>query len=144
MKTYDSGKPAPYGIYAASLFDICYVGADGEVLDGREGTRYVRLPTILMIALTPVLGGVFVLAFPFLVIAAVGVAVLHVAQRWLDSIVHEYSHLLKLRWEPVAAYLDPNSKGEKKETATTDPELEELQEEVDRRRADEQTDEGAE
>jgi len=127
MKRYETGEAAPYGIYIArNVMDVRFNGADGEALEGRAGGRYLRLPTWLVVAVAPALGGAFVLAFPLLVIAAI-VGTLGVgAARKLGGNRHAY--VARSGWQPAAAYFkqEQASAGD----AGDDPELAELEAEV--------------
>ena len=52
MKTYMSGQSVPYGVYASlKPLDLRFAGAEGEILDGRDGTTYTRLPAALVLLL---------------------------------------------------------------------------------------------
>ena len=116
MKTYQSGQTAEYGIYVApKALDFRFVGADGERLEGKGSINYYRLPALLMIALSPVIGGVFVMAFPLIVVGFVIGLTVKVAASKVKAMAHEYAHLSTMRWEPTAAYLNKIEK-EKKET----------------------------
>ena len=72
MRTYRHGEPTRYGLYLATWPpDMRFVSADNEPLEGLEGARYLRLPTLMVALLGPVIGGLFVLLFPLIVFAAV-------------------------------------------------------------------------
>ena len=72
MRTYRHGDAARYGLYLSAWPpDLRFVSADGENLDGPRGGSYLRLPTLLVVLLGPVIGGLFVLLFPLVVFAAV-------------------------------------------------------------------------
>jgi hypothetical protein len=152
MKTYENGQSAPYGTYATAFPpDIRFVGADGETLDALPSAKYVRLPTPLVFAITPIVGGVFVLAFPVMVLVATGMALWMLASRLLSranatvtsrvkETVDRHSYVVRQRWEPVTAYLD--GKGDEEEGAgeTHSSELEDLEAEVtERRQAERET-----
>lgn len=75
MRNYHTGEPVAYGVYASlRALDVCFVGADGESLEGRAQANYRRVPTLLMLLLAPLAGAVFVMAFPALVLGLVFVA----------------------------------------------------------------------
>ena len=108
MKTFRTGQSVAYGVYASlRAFDVRYVGADGEDLDGRAGAEYVRVPTLLMLALAPVAGGLFVIAFPALVLGLVVAAATKPAWSALASLADKRAHLAVVQWQPTAAYLRP-------------------------------------
>jgi len=146
MKTYKTGQTAPYGTYATAYPpDIRFIGADGETLEGLAKANYVRLPTPLVFVLSPVIGGIFVLAFPVLVLACAGMAawmLTSAAVRTANTAVVDrvkaavdrHAYVVRQRWEPVTAYLD--KAGDDKEEAPTDEEreTEDLEREVTERR----------
>jgi hypothetical protein len=112
MKTYRNSYPAPYGLYfSAGPLDMTFVSADGEVLDGKTGATYRRVPSLLAVLLSPVLGGFFVLAFPLVVLAAVAYAIAHFAARPVRRLAERHANLARVRWEPATSYLH-GSEGE--------------------------------
>lgn len=102
MIKFDSGDQVPYGLYAAPLMDVRFVGADWEILDGKPGKKYVRLPISLMIAASPILGGVFVLAFPLIVVAMVVYSGFSFAVGKIAKTLPQFS---VNNWEPAVSYL---------------------------------------
>ena len=136
MKFHQTMQPAPYGLYISTRpFDVRFVGADGETLDGLPGASYRRVPTLLALLLAPMLGGAFVIAFPILVIVAAVVGIARVAVREVRKAAGEHAWLASPRWEPSTSYL---TKGEKKGDVEEVPtELADLRDEVGERRADE-------
>ena len=75
MKTYRNEEIAPYGVYVSlRALDIQVVDGEGEKLSGRPGATYRRIPMPLLVLLSPVIGGAFVLLFPVLVLMAVAMA----------------------------------------------------------------------
>ncbi len=78
MKTYQTAELAPYGLYLSfKPFDLSFVGAEGEALEGQPQAKYSRIPTPMLIVLSPVIGGVFVIAFPILVLVAIAAALVN-------------------------------------------------------------------
>ncbi|PKN54520.1 MAG: hypothetical protein CVU56_26115 [Deltaproteobacteria bacterium HGW-Deltaproteobacteria-14] len=127
MKRYNANQPAPYGLYISPRhLDIRFVGADGEPLEGKAGVEYRRIPTWLIVVFGPALGGIFVLAFPLLVLGAVigtlGAAV-------VKAFGHRHGYVARSGWQPAAAYFDkkqgPHAEGEARA-----PELDDLEAEV--------------
>lgn len=71
MTTYAHGQNSPYGLYiSVRPLDMRFVGAEGERLEGKAGAAYGHVPGPLALLLAPVFGGLFVLTFPFVVLAA--------------------------------------------------------------------------
>ena len=106
MKIHSTGQRVKTGIYfSPSPLDIHIVDVDGTGLDGREGGQYRRLPAPLALALAPVAGGLFVMAFPVLVLAAIAVAATQWAREKLRAFADEHAYVVQMRWQPEAAYL---------------------------------------
>ncbi len=142
MKTYQNGQSAPYGVYVSFAWpDVRFVGADGESIDGVRRGRYRKVPTLLVIAAGPLLGGLFVITFPVLVIAAT-LAVL--GQALADRVrlaADRHAYVAEGRFEPAVAYLNhaqtERPAGDESPTAETESGLADLEKAVDERRAEE-------
>ncbi len=139
MLTYKSGKPARYGVYIAPRhFDMRVVGADNEPIDGKPGAVYLRIPTLLLVALCPFIGGAFVIFFPFVILGAVAVVLFQEARKLVGGVAGDGAPLAQVRWQPGAAYLN----GDKEEAAASESapsdELADLEAEVRARRSEEQ------
>ncbi len=66
-KTFESGSRVSSGYYVnARSFEIVNVEKDGSVLAGKAGGKFVRIPTLVAMAAAPALGGLFVVALPFI------------------------------------------------------------------------------
>ena len=139
MKTHKTNDLVSRGVYLAlTPPDICFVGSDGEALEGREGVSYTRIPSILALALSPVLGGLFVALFPLLVFGALIVMIGQVASDRVGHAVRQQAPLLRMQGAPVASYL--NREGEEGETTEESDELEILDAEVQSAREEEDED----
>ncbi|MGM0574267.1 MAG: hypothetical protein ACQEXJ_00850 [Myxococcota bacterium] len=137
MKRYQTGQSAEYGLYVTALPpDLRFVGADGEALDGRPGATYARLPMWSVVVLGPVAGGVFVLAFPLLVIGALVYGLALGAHKVVSE---RFAYVARMRWQPSMAYFDEPKDDEATRREGTDDELADLEETV-RARADEERD----
>lgn len=136
MKTYLSGKPARGGVYVAPRrFDLRVVGADGEILEGKPNAKYIRIPTLLVIAMGPAIGGAYVVAFPFVIIGALAVVLYGGLRRLASSTAESQAHLAQVRWQPGAAYLNGSENaGKASEVEAADGELGDLEEEIRARR----------
>jgi hypothetical protein len=65
-KTFASGNRVNSGIYVnARSFQLVNIEKDGGVLPGSNG-KFVRIPTLVAMAAAPALGGLFVVALPFI------------------------------------------------------------------------------
>lgn len=76
MKRYTQGQEAPIGLYiAARALDMRLVESGESILRGKPGAQYIHLPLVVAVALGPVIGGLFAVALPLMVFAAIGQAV---------------------------------------------------------------------
>lgn len=138
MKTWKSGQKVTYGVYVSTKpFDVRFVGADDETLDGRTGAEYRRIPTLLMVAMAPVLGGVFVMAFPAVVVLLAVVGLGRFAWRQVAGVTGDTAHLAVMRWEPSTSYLKNTTETPADAKPAPDAALSDLRDEVKARRDDE-------
>jgi hypothetical protein len=67
MTTYAGGTLVKSGYYIdTASFTFANIEKDGGKLPGSAGTSYMRVPVMLVLAAAPVLGGLFVVALPFI------------------------------------------------------------------------------
>ena len=136
MKTFKTGEKVGYGLYiSAKALDIRFVGSDGETLEGKRGVEYTRLSGLLVVAAAPVIGGVFAMAFPFIVIGMVFAALFKGVYSLVAGTVKEHAHLATMQWQPTAAYLKKNERDAKENKDGS--ELGELNKEVQDRKNNE-------
>jgi hypothetical protein len=65
MKRYRAGQDVEAGFYLNThTAEIVPVGPKGGRLDGPEGSRYLRIPALVMLFLAPVLGALYVVFLP--------------------------------------------------------------------------------
>lgn len=65
-KTFSGGSNVASGYYVdAKSFSFANVEKDGGALPGGPERRFVRIPTLVVMAAAPALGGLFVIALPF-------------------------------------------------------------------------------
>ena len=143
MATYRFDQCVRYGVYMSLRpLSARFVSADGASLEGAQGATYRRLPTILVVALGPLIGGAFVLAFPLIVAGALLLALGRLTMRALRHSADRSAHLAKVRWEPATAYLHSGETGSDG-VPDDDPQqeaLDDLEHEVAERRAAEEMD----
>ena len=66
-KTYEGGTRVNSGYYMdARSFEFANIAKDGTPLPGGPDSKFLRIPTLAVVAAAPVLGGLFVVALPFL------------------------------------------------------------------------------
>jgi hypothetical protein len=72
MKRWTGGTKVGPGFYwRRAAWEIVPVSAPGNVLPGGGEERYVRVPTLAMLALAPAMGGAFAFFLPFIGFAMV-------------------------------------------------------------------------
>jgi len=113
---YHGGQRAARGTYWSPVdgrrVDL---NASGGVLPGEEGMSYIRISAGWLVALAPLMGGLFVLAFPMIglatvvglyVIPAAGVAVLAfvMGARAFGKLYELVVKGLAFGWEPSRAF----------------------------------------
>ena len=115
MKTYHADQRCPYGLYISPRgLDLKFVGSDGETLSGKGNVAYYRMPSTLLILMSPFIGGLFVLAFPFIALGLTVGFTCYSIGKWFWSLFRARPHLATMRWDPMMAYLaHPKDKGNK-------------------------------
>ncbi len=75
-RTFAGGTRVNSGYYInARSFEFANIHQDGTTLPGGPDARFVRIPTLVAMAAAPALGGLFVVALPFLGFGMVAYAV---------------------------------------------------------------------
>ncbi len=75
MKTYRAGETVPYGVYFSTRpIDMLIVSEESELLAGKADVPYRYMPTWMAVFAGPAIGGVFVMAFPAIIFAAIFMA----------------------------------------------------------------------
>jgi hypothetical protein len=138
MTTYAGGTQARSGYYIdPSSFTFTSVASDGAKLPGGAEARWMRVPVMLVMVAAPVLGGLFVVAFPFI---GFGVAV-HAVGRKLGlgarAGAKEIAATVAPPWAPGEAHLTgkPGENGEAEGAPATDPRIEELEKTIGEKRS---------
>jgi hypothetical protein len=148
--TWRAGQAARAGVYVGvNRLTAHHVSAPDEPLGGEAGTRYLRIPTPLLLVLSPFLGAAYVIAFPVIAVFTMAAMLVHVVVDAVREAWERHEHLADLRWSPAAAYLLPedekNGQNTPAENPTAaqvvenDPTLNALQNEIDARREAEST-----
>jgi hypothetical protein len=140
VTTHRAGEQVPWGVYVAmNRLAVRHVSASGEALGGQPGARFVRVPTWLLIAASPVVGGLYVVLFPLILAGVMASFLVHVVAVVVRRAVQSHGHLAHARWEPAASYLRPVAPtsaavSEPSSGEAVDEELRELEAEVAARR----------
>ncbi|OIP29999.1 MAG: hypothetical protein AUK47_26195 [Deltaproteobacteria bacterium CG2_30_63_29] len=132
MKTYQAGQNVPYGVYTSMRPLNLHYMSDSETLPGTG--EYTRIPTWLMVVASPAIGGLFVMAFPFICLVAVAAALGKLAANTVHSMATRNAHLVQMNWEPGAAYLDGKGQSATPTSDDDDLDLEALKAEVAKKR----------
>lgn len=132
MATFTSGNRVNSGFYVNTRsFALVNIEKNGAVLPG-SGARFVRIPTLVAMAAAPALGGLFVVALPFI---GFGV-VIHAAFRALTGGAKEVAATMTVGPMPAGSTAltgtpaEKNANGEPAEH----PEAEKLAKEIEAKR----------
>jgi len=108
LRTYLAGEQVPWGVYlAVNRPAVRHVSASDEVLTGKPGTRFVRIPTWLLVLASPAVGALYVLFFPLIVAGVMASFAVHLVGVVVRRALERHGHLAHARWEPSASYLRP-------------------------------------
>ena len=114
MKLWTAGQQVPTGLYVApKALDVRYVGSDNETLQGTENAVYLRIPTLVLLAVAPALGGIFVMAFPFLVLGFTAMVTATVGYKFARQAAQRLVVYASPDWAPSAAYFTRMGKSKK-------------------------------
>jgi hypothetical protein len=99
MKKYIDGELAPWGVYVSPrALDARVVNADDEPLEGKPGAEYLRVPTILAVVASLMLGALFVMTFPLVIFGAFVVGTVQLIRTRPEALaVHEAHGLATAR-----------------------------------------------
>jgi len=82
FRTFRAQEIAPWGVYLGyNRLTLAHVTASGERIEGRAGTRYIRLPSLLVVLFSPLLGLLYIMVFPVLLAVALLTVFLHLLMR---------------------------------------------------------------
>lgn len=132
MKKYTGTTKAARGSYLnLKNWDFAQVEADGEVLPGEATVTYLKVPTALAMVAGPLTGMLFLIFLPFIGIAGFFGFLAYKASMGLRALGVRTGQALVYRQQPGEAYFTRETKGDDHEA---DEELDELQEEIARRK----------
>ncbi len=116
MKTYKANQSCPQGFYfSLKNLDGHFVGADGEFFEGSRDAVYYKFPNTFLVLMSPIIGGLFVLTFPLVMLASIALIGSYSILRLLWLFLMPRANLLENRWEPSMAYLIRPKKTKKQE-----------------------------
>jgi hypothetical protein len=138
MLRHQGGEQAKAGFYLnLDSWEVNTVsGAEGGILAGGGQTRYLRVPTLAMLAFAPIMGAAFAMFLPFIGIALVAQYAATKTWRGVRQVSHGMVGTLGPAWHPSAAHLtgtpeDKRKAGTDAATATpVDAKLDSLEKEI--------------
>lgn len=140
-RLFDTGEVVRWGVYVGlNRLCVSYVSADDERLDGDAGTRFLRVPTWLVVVGSPLIGGLYVVLFPFLLAAALLTVLVGLVAAPFSRASEDVGRLATSHWEPSAAYLEHPEQDAAEPSMQADNPLSDLEAEIAARRAAESKD----
>jgi hypothetical protein len=139
MTTYTGGTQVKSGYYVDTAgFAVATISRDGLSLPGGSGARWVRVPALAVMAAAPVVGGLFVVALPFLGFGLGAWALGRAVAGKLKGGAEELAATVAPTWAPGEAHLTGAPGEEKKDAAAAAPDakIEQLAEDIETRRKD--------
>jgi len=137
MTTYVGGTQVKSGYYMdVAKMSFAKVEKDGGALPGGPEARWKRVPVALVVAAAPVLGGLFVVAFPFI---GFGVAAYAIGRKLTSRAragAKEIAATVAPTWAPGEAHLtgEPPKSGEGEAAPAQDERMRELEKEIAEKR----------
>jgi len=136
MTSYAGGTQVKKGYYIdGKTFAFTNIARDGEALPAGPEARFVKIPTLAVMAVAPALGGLFVVLLPFV---GFGVA-LHAIGRKLGQKARagasEVAATLAHGLVPGEAHLAGKPSEKTADSAPSDAETEKLAKEIDEKRS---------
>ncbi len=134
MKRYNGGTKVRGGYYFdMNTWEVTTISGDEGVLPGGEDERYLHAPLLALFVLAPVMGLGFAMFLPFIGFAlpfyALGKKIAGAGRQAAENV----AATMTPGWQPGEAYL-AGKPGEKK-AVKEEKHLEELQKEIEERRA---------
>ena len=135
MKTYRGTEKAIKGTYLnLNRWEMAQVEADEDVLPGEANTKYLKVPTALGMIAGPLTGLLFLVFLPFIGIAGFIGFLGYKAFAGVKALGTRTAESLVTTPLPGEAYFTKETKGD--DDTALDEELNALEEEVNRRKAD--------
>jgi hypothetical protein len=140
MTTISGGTVVKSGYYLSkSNWEIFPVEHDGERLPGASAEHYVKLPLAAVFFLMPVLGGLMVVFLPFIGLALTARAAFRPVARMFRRSAEDLAATVTPGWQPGEAHFTGKrpeaGAAESKEPASSTPEIESLQKEIESKRS---------
>ena len=140
MTTISGGAAVRNGYYwNLGRWEVIPVERDGTALPGGRGDKFMKVPLLAAVLLLPIMGGLFVVALPFIAFALT----LYAAVRPLRGLLHrsakDLASTVSPGWLPGEAHFTGKRAGEPKAgkgPPSRDERLEELEREIETRRGE--------
>lgn len=139
MTTYAGGTLVKRGYYIdPSSFAFANVATDGGKLPGGEKERWMRVPIPLVLAAAPMLGGLFVVALPFLGFGLTAWAIGKKLTGHAKAGAEELAATVSPGWAPGEAHLTgkPAEKGAGETAPAKDERIEKLEKDIAAKRTE--------
>ena len=116
MMRHKGGQKVGKGIYW-NIVEGDRIDIDDEGnLPGNEESTYVKLSSVLMLILGPVLGLAYVIILPFM---AIGTVVVLLVRKVSGALLNLGSKIVYFEWRPTEAYLAGKKKRKRKKSPKT-------------------------
>ena len=141
MATYAGGTQVQSGYYLdAKSFAFAGVAKDGGALPGGAQARWVRIPLLAVVAAAPAMGGLFVIALPFIGFGVTAYAIAKKLGLGARSGAREIAATMAAGMVPGEASLtgrpgDGAAAGPAGPAGPADPKTEALEKEIEAKRA---------
>jgi hypothetical protein len=133
MRTIEAGTSVRSGHYfCARSWSLHPVARDGELLPGRPGERWVRVPLLLALALAPLLGAAFAVFLPLIGFLLAAHAAIRPVARLFAGLAKRLAATVEPGWEPGFAHLTGKRGSEERaeQGSTGEDPLDELEREI--------------
>jgi hypothetical protein len=105
MLRHEGGSSVRNGFYwNLSRWTIVTIPKEGGVLPGTVEHRYLKLPVLLLLALAPLMGGLYVMFLPFIGFAMVGATAARKAGALASKTFAATIATVSPSWHPGEAY----------------------------------------
>ncbi len=105
MTTHAGGTEARTGTYLSLRAGFTSLGKEGGTLPGSAEVRWLRVPTALALAASPILGALFIVAFPVIGVGAVACGLARRLGAGARTGAEKLGDVLAPQWTPGEAHL---------------------------------------
>ena len=133
MKTFEAGTRVSKGYYfSGKSWTLAPVAADGDVLPGARGERFLRVPLLLAFGLAPLMGAVFLMFLPVIGFYLTAQALARPVVGLFRRSATEVAATMAPVWVPGQAHLagEPSQKDAAEGEPPRDEHLDALEDEI--------------